>query len=206
MVQLKRSDPTDQPQTRRTRRRIKNIKAKPRSISTNLQVDHSTTTNPEPQQQHSPITPTTNWAIALFFLLLATIFGYRKLLINCLLLPLYSIALILLFIAFNLGLAYWIHSQDLQESSPASNHSIDQKFKSLHDRLNFSTPAAYSAALIKKSWENQTEWRMEPLHPSLQPKTSAVLDRLIAKIMRDFVWKASRSSMIPCLYSPSQLN
>ncbi|KAI9613967.1 hypothetical protein H4Q26_009821 [Puccinia striiformis f. sp. tritici PST-130] len=53
----------------------------------------------------------------------------------------------------------------------------------------------------QKDWETHTEWRHEPLHPSLQPKTSAVLDRLIAKIMRDFVWKASRSlSMIPTWY------
>ncbi|KAI9623535.1 hypothetical protein KEM48_009430 [Puccinia striiformis f. sp. tritici PST-130] len=151
-------------------------------------------------EEQSTISPKIHWIIACSFLLLATIFGYRRLLISCLLLPIYSIGLIILLVGFNLGLSYWIHSQDLlQHSLP--RETVDRKKRTLYDRLNFSTPAAYSAALTKKSWETHTEWRHEPLHPSLQPKTSAVLDRLIAKIMRDFVWKASRSlSMIPTWY------
>ncbi|KAA1137982.1 Intermediate filament protein, variant 2 [Puccinia graminis f. sp. tritici] len=133
-----------------------------------------TTDETRPESKHS-----ITLRLSLFLLLLATLFGYRRLLIGCLLLLVYSIGIVIL---FNLGLSYWLHPQ------PA-NDSIDQKKKSLYHRLNFSTPAAYSAALIKNSWETHTEWRQEPLHPSLQPKTTAVLDRLIAKIIRDFVCK-----------------
>lgn len=143
-----------------------------------------------------PVLPSNNWILGFFFFTLATIFGYRTVLATCIALPIYLISFVILLIVLNVGISYWIQYQDYHPSSPADLHSSSTLHRNrsvLYDRLSFSTPAAYSAALIKRSWENETGWRKKLLHPSLKPKTSIALDRMITKILRDFVWKASRS-------------
>ncbi|KAH9824220.1 PXA domain-containing protein [Melampsora americana] len=107
---------------------------------------------------------------------------------------------------FNLGLPHWIQRHD---ASRTSRHPASKT----HYRMRFSTPAAYSAAQIKKTWETRSDWRQERLHPKLQETSTSVLDRLLMKIMRDFVWQwhndlvpspyGTRSSSIPTASSHS---
>ncbi|WAQ88994.1 hypothetical protein PtA15_10A417 [Puccinia triticina] len=110
-------------------------------------------------------------------LLLATILavaGYPRIL----LLPLAALAAIL---SFLVGTSYWLENtpDEQKPTLPAP----------LYHHLNFASPAAYSAALTKHSWETHTDWRQEPLHPALRPNTQDALNRLIEKIITEFVCK-----------------
>lgn len=138
----------------------------------------------QPQQSPSWVTFLPSRSTLLAILLIFTVLvGYRNILAIATFVAIYFTSLLLAIAAFNVGLPYWIQ----RHKSP--DPSTYPKKKS--HRMRFSTPAAYSACLVKKTWETRSEWRNERLHPKLEPKSVSVLDRLLMKIMRDFVWQAS---------------
>ncbi|KAG0146919.1 hypothetical protein CROQUDRAFT_62281 [Cronartium quercuum f. sp. fusiforme G11] len=125
-----------------------------------------------------------NGSIVAFILVSTVLVGYRNILAITSCFIIYFATVFLAIVAFNLGLPYWIQRHEASRATP-------RREKRTAYRMRFSTPAAYSASQIKKTWETRSDWRHEQLHPKLEQMSASILDRLLMKIIRDFVWKAS---------------
>ncbi|EGG11575.1 uncharacterized protein MELLADRAFT_76707 [Melampsora larici-populina 98AG31] len=154
-----------------------------------------------PNSSHaSPDVPASQWVMSqpstgtvmAAVLLFTVLIGYRNTLtiVSCIMI--YLVGVIMAVLAFNLGLPHWILRHD------TSRIPLHPALKT-HYRMRFSTPAAYSAAQIKKTWETRSDWRHERLHSKLLETSTSVLDRLLMKIMRDFVWQW-HNDLVPSPY------
>ncbi|KAI8447266.1 PXA domain-containing protein [Phakopsora pachyrhizi] len=128
-------------------------------------------------------------ALAVPFMVSLLVYGYRKIMGFLLWrVPMFLLGIITVVVAFNLGLPLILQKSSLHRSTRSSNSSRRRR-RELHQRLGLYNSLDYSGLLEAKAAELETGWRKVALHSSIQQKTSEALDRVIFKVMRDFVWK-----------------